>query len=360
MLGKYDKVLGLGLNDVTESYSVPDDILDKVEQRAGVRQEAQRENAAITGGKPREARKASSQRQALHEQADALREEITRAGYVVQDTPSGSRVRPKTPWERREEAWPTVSSPSEGPGYLHEMDSVDFSVGVVASNYVEDVCRCIQSTLRWTGRRPVEVVVVDNGSTDGTSEWLEKIASRDPRIRVIHTDHVLGEGAAKNIALRQSRGRIVVLLDTSAEVRGDIFGPIQSLLNDDTIGVTGPFGLRSNDLHHFHDGEGEAGDMDAMQAYCFAFRRSLLTEVGIMRESFRFYRNLDLDYSFHFKDKGYRIVAEPELPVRRHEHRVWSELGENEREESSRKNYKRFLDKWGERSDLLLDSQAAH
>ena len=97
--------------------------------------------------------------------------------------------------------------------------------------------------------------------------------------------------------------------------------------------------------------------MDAMQAYCFAFRRRRLEEVGLMRESFRFYRNLDLDYSFHFKDRGYRIVADPTLPVVRHEHRVWSALPEGERDAMSRKNYGRFLHKWGGRTDLLVVNQ---
>ena len=99
--------------------------------------------------------------------------------------------------------------------------------------------------------------------------------------------------------------------------------------------------------------------MDAMQAYCFAFRRRRLPDVGLTRESFRFYRNLDLDYSFHFKDKGYRIVADPTLPLRLHEHRGWSDLPERERDDLSRKNYRRFLDKWGDRPDLLVSNQAA-
>ena len=39
------------------------------------------------------------------------------------------------------------------------------------------------------------------------------------------------------------------------------------------------------------------------------------------------------------------------------QHRAWSELAEGEREELSRKNYRRFLDKWGHREDLLVSSQ---
>ena len=146
----------------------------------------------------------------------------------------------------------------------------------------------------------------------------------------------------------------MVLLDTSAEVTGDVFGPIAAMLDDGSVGIAGPFGLRSTDLRHFHEWQGDAGEMDAMQAYCFALRRSCLREVGLMRESFRFYRNLDIDYSFHFRDKGYRIMADPDMPVRLHEHRAWSAFSEDEREESSRKNFTRFLDKWGDRLDLVV------
>ena len=333
LLHQFDRVLGLGLSNVSESYRVPADVAMTVEQRTGLR------------------------RRGLYEEADTLREKLERQGYVVEDTRDGTRVRPKSAWEKREEAWQTISSPAEVASLIGETDSVDVTFGMVASNYVDDVHRCITGALRWTGVLTAEVVVVDNGSTDGTPGWLEQAASEDPRVRVIHTDHVLGAGAANNVVLKQSRGRIVVLLDTSVEVEGDLLGPIQDLLRDDSVGVVGPFGLRTGDLHHFHEGEGEAGDMDAMQAYCFAFKRSRLNDVGMMRESFRFYRNLDLDYSFHFKDSGYRIVADPSLPVRRHEHRVWSELGEGERDELSQKNYGRFLDKWGDRADLLVASR---
>ena len=333
VLLQYDKVLGLGLDTVPERFSVPAEVAHLSEKRSRLRQEAR------------------------YQEADALRARLDNEGYVVADTPSGTLVRPKTKWERRQEQWSSISSSSEVSSLVDETDTADFTVGIVACNYLEDVRRCVGSALRWLEGRQAEVLVVDNGSADGTSEWLEETAGTDSRVRVIHTDHVLGEGAAKTVVLRQSRGKIVVLLDTSVEVSGDIFGPIQSLLADETIGVAGPFGLRTPDLHHFHDGEGEAGDMDAMQAYCFAFKRRLLKDVGFMRESFRFYRNLDLDYSFHFKDRGYRVVADPTLPVRLHEHRVWTALAEGERDELSRKNYGRFLDKWGDRADLLVINQ---
>ena len=329
ILAYFDRVLGLSLNSVFDEYTVPGSVSSEISHRS---QHRGRQDYA---------------------RADSIRASLADSGFVVQDSGVATLVRPKTEWEMRQERWHTFSSEAEVSSLLDESDGVDISVGIVACNYLGDVQRLVRSAFKWLGARDAEVVVVDNGSNDGTDEWLEEEAADNDRLRVIHVDHPLGEGSAKRILLKQCVGRTVVMLDTSVEVTGDIFGPIEQALEDDTIGVIGPFGLRTDDLHHFHDGEGESGDMDAMQAYCFAFRRQRLQDVGLPRQTFRFYRNLDLDFSFQFKAQGYRIVADQELPISQHEHRVWSELAEAERDELSRKNYGRFLDRWGDRADLL-------
>ncbi len=333
LVEKFDEVLGLGLLGVVEEYETSPEALGQLASRSRLRDAGE------------------------YGDADRIRADLEEAGYVVEDRERDSRIRPKAEWEKLTEDRDIVSSAAEVPSLIHENDSRDITIGVVASNYVDDVKRAVNSVFAWAGDRDLEVVILDNGSTDGTSEWLEELAGRDTRARVIHADHKLGEGAAKNIVLKQSLGRTVVLLDTSAEICADIFERIESMLDEEDVGVAGPFGLRTDNLHHFHDGEGESGEMDAMQAYCFAFRRSALKEVGLMRESFRFYRNLDIDYSFHFKEKGKRILADSTLGVVQHEHRVWSELAEGERDELSLKNYRRFLEKWGNRADLLVSSR---
>ena len=360
VLSKYDEVLGLGLFAVSQADMVPGAVSSKADQRSGIRLQVRSEQAAAESDNRRVARKAAARVRDLYAQADSLRDEVYQAGFVVEDTGKGSRLRAKYPWEFRQDPWQAISSHKEVASLLDTPDTLDFTIGLVAGDYVDDVCRCVQSALRWAGDRPVEVVVLDNGSSDVTGEWLEETASKDHRVRVIHADHVFGEGAAKNIVLKQSQGRTILLFDTSVEVLGDVFGPIDALLDDDSMGVVGPYGLRTDDLHHFHDQEAsESGDVDAVQAYCFAFRRSRIADVGLMRESFRFYRNLDLDYSFQFKDRGYRVFADPTWPLMRHEHRVWDELGEREREELSGKNYRRFLEKWRDRPDLLVAGRTA-
>ena len=335
LLLDFDRVFGLGLDEVAATYALPQEVQASISERSELRG------------------------QARFDSADELRSTITTGGYLVGDTPSGTRVRPKTTLERQDERWRSVSSSKEVESLLDRPPKVDFSFVVTASNYMDDVVRCTESILKWAEGYSAELIVVDNGSTDGTSEWLEDLQQRDPRAKVIHCDHVLGEGAAKNIGLKQSLGRNAVMLDTSVEVMGDVLGGLREWLKDESIGMVGPWGLRSADLRHFHD-EVESGDSDAMQAYCQACRRSLIPQVGLMRETFRFYRNLDLDYSFQMRNHGYRIVADGTLPLTRHEHRQWAALGEVERDQLSFKNFKRFLKKWGDRVDLLVSSESAH
>ncbi|MBI4298418.1 MAG: cysteine--tRNA ligase, partial [Chloroflexi bacterium] len=333
LLLDFDHILGLDLQNVPQEYQVPQDIVSLTEERALLRERR------------------------MYEEADNLRIRLDREGYIVEDTPSGSRIRPKVAWEKHEGDFKTISSSKEVSSRIDESDKGDFTLGIVACNYIQDVQRCVESALNWSHGYSVELLVVDNGSTDGTRRWLKEKASQDTRLRVIYADHILGEGAAKNIILKQSTGRIVVLLDTSVETLGDIMGPLKVMFSESIVGVAGPFGLRTEDLRHFHEPIQETAEVDAIQAYCFAFRRELIKSVGFFRESFRFYRNLDLDYSFQFKEKGYRIVSNPGLPVVRHEHRLWDTLSQEEQQRLSTKNYRRFLDKWRNRSDLLIANQ---
>ena len=334
LIEDFDETLGLNLLAVGDEYAPPREALEQLLTRARLRDAG--EYAA----------------------ADAVRAALNEVGWVVEDYARGSRVRPKAAWEKLTESRDVISSAAEAPSLIDAPSAFDFTIGIVARDWADDVKRVVSGALKWADGRDVEAVILDNGSTDGAGEWLDELAAKDPRARVIHADHNLGEAAAKNIVLKQSLGRTVVMLDTSVEVAGDIFTPIEGLLAQDGVGLVGPFGLRTDNLHHFHDGEGESGEMDAMQAYCFAFRREDLKTVGLMRESFRFYRNLDIDYSFHFKEKGRRVIADPTIPIIRREHRVWNELSEGERDEMSLKNYRRFLEKWGDRADLLASARA--
>ena len=332
LLLEFDRIFGLDLDRIPSDGAVPPEVIATVDQRVTLRE---RED---------------------YQEADALRDSVAANGYLVEDTAHRARVRSKTPLEKRNELWHSVSSSREVESLLSQEHVHDCTFILNAYSYPEDVQRCVSSMLECSQGHSSQIIVIDNGSTDGSGEWLEEFQVGQPRLQVIHCDHNVGDAAGKNIGLKQSLGRNIIILDGSAEIVGNILDPINEQLADQTVGIFGPYGLTTDDLQHFHE-EVEQGEADAMQAYCMAFRRDALQTVGLMRECFRFYRNLDIDYCFQFKDKGYRIVSDSDLPLVRHEHRQWTELDENQRDELSRKNFGRFLKRWGNRPDLLISSE---
>ena len=326
---EFDQMFGLDLYKSPSANNVGEDIAVAVKHRETFRQ------------------------QETFDTADSMRNQLAADGYVVEDALDGTRVRPKTPMERRLEKWGAVSSSREVESLLGQPSEYEFTFVLNAYGYPADVERCVSGMLRHSEGRSAEIIVIDSGSTDGTGELLEKMQLEHPNVRVVHCDHVIGDAASKNIGIKQSLGKHVIIIDGSAEIVGDVLGPVAAQLSDPTVGVFGPYGLTTDDLQHFHE-EVDSGDADAMQAYMMAFRREAVNTVGLMREVFRFYRNLDIDYCFQFKDKGYRVVADSSLPLLRHEHRQWTELDDNQRDELSRKNFGRFLKRWGNRPDLLI------
>src|SRR5207237_3305890 len=140
---------------------------------------------------------------------------------------------------------------------------------------------------------------------------------------VIFADHNLGYAAGRNATMRASRGHYIIHMDTSIEVKGTIWEPLAQTLADSNIGVVGPYGLVTDDLRDFREATGP--DVDAIEGYLMAFRRELLPEVGWIDEKFRFYRLMDIYYSFFFTSSGYRVVPTPLVAERmaKRRHSMW-------------------------------------
>jgi len=294
-----------------------------------------------------------------YRQADHVRAELRSVGYNLRDTQQGSLVLPR----RLEEEFVVLSSSSDAPDSTQAPDLFEFSVNLLAHNSRDDLERCIRSICRHSAQRAIEVVIIDNGSTDETLGYLQQLARQgDLRgeqgqrigLQVLFADHNLGFAAGRNATMRASRGQHVILMDTSIEVKGDIWEPLTTALADPDVGVVGPYGLVTEDLKEFYEAQGP--NVDAVEGYLMAFRRALLQEVGWLDERFRFYRLMDIFYSFFFKTSGYRVLALPLVAERleRHPHREWYSLSEDERATKSKKNYDIFRDRWHHGQSLLV------
>ena len=86
------------------------------------------------------------------------------------------------------------------------------SVLITVFNTEKYVGQCLESVTGQTYRN-LEIIVVDDGSTDGSGFVCDDFASRDPRMRVFHTDN-RGVSAARNLCLDNAAGAFIIFLDS--------------------------------------------------------------------------------------------------------------------------------------------------
>ncbi|HEV8057188.1 MAG TPA: glycosyltransferase [Actinomycetota bacterium] len=270
--------------------------------------------------------------------ADALRDRIAQLGFAVIDGPDGPAFEPLAAAETLRIAPPDVDS------LLDEPPTADVSVHWVAEGWPEDVVRALAGFRANEGGRNVQYVVADTTETDP--------ATYGDGVELLELEIGTGWGAARNAGLKRSRGPIVLVMDGSVEPTGDVFGPLKAALDDPSVGVAGPFGISTEDLREFHDSDGP--EVDAIEGYLMAFRRDVLRDVGLFDEKFRWYRTADIECSFRIKDAGLRALR-VDVPVIKHEHRMYHATPEAERDRLSKRNFYRFLERFRDRYDLLVD-----
>jgi hypothetical protein len=297
--------------------AIPDEVLRLAEERARLRLES------------------------AYDAADQLRLRIRELGFEVLDRPVGFDLVPAAEPLRR------PLQPAEARGVLDVPASTDFSVHWLADRWPEDVLRGVASFRKFEAGRSVQHVVVETEATPPT-EWL-------PDMDVLPLAGDPGFGAARNAQLVRSTGMIVIVADGSVEAAGDVYSPLKSALSHADVGIAGPVGIVSDDLSEFREDKGP--EVDAIESLMMAFRRELLEEGLTFDPRFRFYRNADIDFSFQVRARGLKALR-VELPVRRHEHRMWSTTPELERDRFSKRNFYRFLDRFRGRTDLLISRKA--
>ena len=220
----------------------------------------------------------------------------------------------------------------------------------VVSGWKPDAERWLLSMFKHC-KADFEVVILDDSRDPGIAAWLSTRAAE--RLRVLRFDPAVGFAAAVNAGIEISAGEVCVVLDTSVEMTADAITPLLEALQDHSVAVAGPFGLRAKaGMKEFEESLGP--EVDAIEAYCLAFRREDGLAVGGLDPKFRFYRIADIDFSFRLREAGGRAVRVPGLPIERHEHRLWESTPQAERDRLSRRNFYRFLDRWRMRDDLLV------
>ena len=116
---------------------------------------------------------------------------------------------------------------------------VTLSIVVVNYNSLKLLQGCLAHLDTWVRLPATEIIVVDNGSTDGSGEWVRKLDSQ--LYHVVLSQRNLGFAGGCNLGIRQSSGDYILLLNTDAFPQaGALDLLVEYLVHCPSVGVAGP------------------------------------------------------------------------------------------------------------------------
>jgi glycosyltransferase involved in cell wall biosynthesis len=115
---------------------------------------------------------------------------------------------------------------------------LDLSIIIVSWNAKDYLVKCLKSLAHAPAIGTMEIIVVDNDSSDGSPEAVE----RDfPSVRLVRSGGNLGFARANNIGMRMSKGRYLALINSDVEVLGDCLGRLVDYCEKNPkVGMVGP------------------------------------------------------------------------------------------------------------------------
>ncbi len=188
----------------------------------------------------------------------------------------------------------------------------------------------------------IEVIVVDNGSRDGSAEYLKE---HFPHVFTLSLAKNVGFPAANNEGLRYARGAYILLLNNDAEVSKDCITNLHAAMEaDPTAGIcatkilvagrdlidSAGDGFSSN-LKGFKRGEGKPAHLYNGSEYVFGacagaamYRKKMIEEIGFLDDDF-FLIYEDTDFNLRAQLAGWKVRYVPSARVH---HKVRSTIGD--------------------------------
>ena len=202
------------------------------------------------------------------------------------------------------------------------------SIVMLTFNALEYTKKCVQSILQNT-RLPYEIIFVDNGSTDGTVEYLKKLQKEHRHIKTIFNSRNKGFAAGNNQGARRAKGKYLLFLNNDVLVaEGWLEHLVQALEKDPQIGMVGPVtnyisGLQRLAQIPYHDEQGffpfaqkvlqlnkeKITPRRRIAGFCLLMPRTLFKKVKGFDETFGTGNFEDDDLCLRVRKKGFALMV---------------------------------------------------
>ncbi len=202
------------------------------------------------------------------------------------------------------------------------------SIIIPAYNAERTLGECLDGCLA-QGYPDTEIIVVDDGSTDGT----ERVA-RARNVGYIRQENG-GPAKARNTGAREAEGEVIAFTDSDCIPEPNWIEALVASLDEDTAAVGGTYGIANPDstlarfIHeeiaarHSHFGEA----VDFLGSFNVAYKKAAFDAVGGFDESFRIASAEDNDLAYRLSDRGGTLRFTGEAVVcHHHPTRLWPYL----------------------------------
>ena len=221
-----------------------------------------------------------------------------------------------------------------------------YSISIVVFNQIEYTKKCIESILKFS--KDYELLLWDNGSTDGTKEYFVQLCKEHKNITATTVPENIGYSTPQNHNAKKATGEYFVALNNDLTVCQDWLEKLSAPFEDPKVAIVGLFGEPSTLKA---DGWGSFGpQLDYIDGACFMMKKTLIDKYGLFDDvTFKFAYSEDADLSLRMKSLGYKI-KKVKLEII-HEGAVTSRSLDRKTTDMALKysidNRKELVDKWG-------------
>jgi GT2 family glycosyltransferase/glycosyltransferase involved in cell wall biosynthesis len=240
------------------------------------------------------------------------------------------------------------------------------SIIILAHNQVAFTEACLDSIERFSKYANIEVVVIDNASTDETAEFLARWSFSRPWVKTIRNDRNLGFSAGNNSGARIATGEYLVFLNNDTFVTEGWIGDLLAhFRRNPNLGLLGPVTNRSgNESVIWISYENMEEMAIRARSYTAAHRRELTyphvlhwfsvmlpravwRQVGELDESFGLGTFEDDDYTYRVRAAGFETACAEDVFIHHHHSASFGQLPQTEYDELFERNRRYFESKWG-------------
>jgi GT2 family glycosyltransferase/glycosyltransferase involved in cell wall biosynthesis len=240
------------------------------------------------------------------------------------------------------------------------------SIVIITYNNLNLTKECLLSIEQNSDTKNLEIIIVDNASSDGTQGFLNQWVQGETFRKIIINDDNRGFAAANNQGMEEATGDYLVLLNNDTYVTpGWISTLVRHLDRDSTIGIIGPV---TNNIGNEAKVNATYNSMDEMLGfckkyvrmhigktfnirtlafYCVMLRRDVFEAVGPLDEAFGQGFFEDDDYCRRVEEEQLRVVCAQDVFIHHHLSASFGKLPQKKRQKLFEKNKAVYEQKWG-------------